>query len=397
MQFIHSEHSEEPIAHIKKYISQETSMLGHDRHGSEYWILSAQDLDTLIPLYKYDFSSISEPAVLIRLKSGWWGRHSGHDLHELFSSFSPNIECEKDLRSRLIDRLCEVQRNIHIGAMAVKRVHAEWFANQAKVDDWLHFTESSLTDEDTPVASSMTLVELFYARCIENRASTLCAILNKNECPEVDEPPPPTLTRLEKDVYKKRRLKELLFEDFLDLHFSKGWVRNDTASDLKWLYATTMASRLLADPTIFVLHKQFMMKCNSRRSKIPIPLPILTNPDGAEPEVTVDSSMFVGEVDRIEEKVEVEPVRRPSVPSRGIKPIEQIEISTGTIVHRYPSGKDAAAQMQASQGSISLCCNGLKKEAYNFAWRTYLGPPIDCEFDIYFDHFSFVIYLFVLS
>ena len=61
-----------------------------------------------------------------------------------------------------------------------------------------------------------------------------------------------------------------------------------------------------------------------------------------------------------------------------VKPLEQLDLETGTVVRRYPSGTDAALLMKASQGGISQCCNGLKSEAYNFKWRWYEGPPIDC-------------------
>lgn len=61
------------------------------------------------------------------------------------------------------------------------------------------------------------------------------------------------------------------------------------------------------------------------------------------------------------------------------KPLEQLDLETGIVLRRYPSGTDAALLMKASQGGISQCCNGLKTEAYNFKWRWYEGPPIDCK------------------
>jgi hypothetical protein len=62
-----------------------------------------------------------------------------------------------------------------------------------------------------------------------------------------------------------------------------------------------------------------------------------------------------------------------------VKPVEQLDLATGEVVRRYPSGTDAALLMKASQGGISQCCNGVKADVYNFRWRWYEGPPIDCK------------------
>jgi hypothetical protein len=62
--------------------------------------------------------------------------------------------------------------------------------------------------------------------------------------------------------------------------------------------------------------------------------------------------------------------------NRGRKsiPIEQFDIKTGEVVHRYNSATEAASLINGSQGIISDVCRGQGKIAYNFGWRLYKGP-----------------------
>lgn len=60
------------------------------------------------------------------------------------------------------------------------------------------------------------------------------------------------------------------------------------------------------------------------------------------------------------------------------KPVEQLSISSNTVLRVYSSAAAAVEQMQISQGCISKCCRGRRKSAYGFRWRFYTGPPIGC-------------------
>lgn len=366
LSYLNADTNVEPIAHIKFNVPLETSCLGHDRHDSEYWLLFAQDYETLLPLSRSavapdDQPVLTDPAILVRLTSGWWGRHTGADIGVLLSSFSSTIQCEQDLRARIIDRLYQAHKCINSGPHAIKRIHSEWFSNQRKVEKWLSANENLFESEGSE-EDLMALTELFFARSIENRVSTLTALLTKNECPDINEPPPANGTRLERDVLRKKRLRDLIFEDFMDLHHAKGWVRTDTFSQIRALYSTTTASRLLADPTMFNLYNTMMKKCPMRKADVAVPL---------------ESGEFIDE----DEYEPVEEARKSTITPTGfrVKPVEQLDLETGEVLRRYPSGREAASQMKASQGGISQCCSGIKKEAYNFRWRNYEGPAIDCK------------------
>jgi hypothetical protein len=55
------------------------------------------------------------------------------------------------------------------------------------------------------------------------------------------------------------------------------------------------------------------------------------------------------------------------------KPVEQLDLLTGEVVHRYSSATEAASLMSADQSSLSTVCLGKAKTAYNFKWRFYTG------------------------
>lgn len=59
--------------------------------------------------------------------------------------------------------------------------------------------------------------------------------------------------------------------------------------------------------------------------------------------------------------------------------IEQYDIITGRIFHRYPTTKSAAINMQSSARGIAECCKGIKSEHDGFGYRYYRGPIIDCN------------------
>jgi hypothetical protein len=66
-----------------------------------------------------------------------------------------------------------------------------------------------------------------------------------------------------------------------------------------------------------------------------------------------------------------------------IKPIEQVDLSTGRVLRRYLSGASAAKAMECGQAVISLCCRSPWPRclAYNFYWRFYRGRPIDFDLE----------------
>jgi len=65
---------------------------------------------------------------------------------------------------------------------------------------------------------------------------------------------------------------------------------------------------------------------------------------------------------------------RIAIGGKSTKCVDQICLLTGKILRRYISGTDAAVAMQVSQSPISLCCRGIKPDAYGFNWRICDDP-----------------------
>ena len=65
-------------------------------------------------------------------------------------------------------------------------------------------------------------------------------------------------------------------------------------------------------------------------------------------------------------------------------PVEQYHPTSGVVVHRYSSQREAALAMQVSHKAISRCCRGELDTLNGFGYRFYRGPPIDCECELYF-------------
>ena len=366
-----------PCSFIRRMPPYENGPLGYDRHGSEYWLLGAQDVELLLDVGRTGGKEppiTSNPAVLVRLVSGWWGRYAGEDLASLVNSFSMEYNCEQDLRSRLIARLYESQSALNCGHFAMTRTHSEWFENQRQLDRWLIAAEGNIQDCEK-VDEEMLQVETLLARAIERRVNTLTAILTKNEAPDVVDTPPASSTRLERDMIRKKRLRDMQMEEWMELHPTKGWIRMDLFSEIKMLYGSTVASRLLADPTMHILYGMFSRKCSSRKSSVPIPEAPKVDVLGiaeAKEDASYESESIDDDQSSVPNVRQVHGVTQP-------KPVEQVDPTSGVLHRRYSSVREASAAMQTSQTAISQCANGQRSEVHNFHWRWYDGPPIDCK------------------
>jgi hypothetical protein len=61
-------------------------------------------------------------------------------------------------------------------------------------------------------------------------------------------------------------------------------------------------------------------------------------------------------------------------------PVDQIDLETGEVVHRYATVLDAASAMGGRYTTILSVMNHKTADAYGFSWRKYNGADIeDCK------------------
>lgn len=235
--------------------------VGYDRLGNAYWILTVQEATTLFP-YQPNGVSIFlgsdnantegktpvEPCVLVREPNGWWGYHSGNDLPALLSSFSSEIICERVLLLKMIEKLAYTRCILHRNVLNVRLMQREWIVKRIRAEHWAHAVKFP-TENVTPIQANR-LLELVWGRCVEVRQ-----LLHYSSAYKHDDDQALNSSRAEKDAMlrKQRKVRETTIGDTFELHPSKGWDRSDIFGRIRQTSATTTATRLVADSTIYPL------------------------------------------------------------------------------------------------------------------------------------------------
>ena len=442
--------------------------LGHDRYGFEYWIFSAQFQTPLLSITgKQSKSSPSQdPCLLVRDPEGNWAKHSGYALYSLLQCFSESIPCERALKDQISEAYFDASRRYSLGALKCTQTRHEWLKKMRRNKRWLSSASAQFElthgngagDEDT-----VKLINIAYARCMETRTSLHYAVLTRDEPTEAIEQDGPPAKLERETINKRRKFRDQSMEDAYDFHYSKGWLRKDALTRVRELGASTIATKLMAEPAHFLHHAANMQK-SKLRSRVMLSVAIApSDAHGAGslatsgPLVTDSSSItntvedaaatsaadqppvsdsqdaegtgtgtgyapvemrvgaasesfhaawFDGDTDRDAEDGEAlnpsgggawgemsdrerrissgRPMRVPIVPGklvmrpppglpggnpRATKAVEQCDLYSGKVLRRYESGSVAALAMRVTQSGISLCCNGIKSEAYGFQWR----------------------------
>ena len=68
-------------------------------------------------------------------------------------------------------------------------------------------------------------------------------------------------------------------------------------------------------------------------------------------------------------------------------PVEQFDPSSGVVVHRYSSQREASIAMRTSHRTIARCCRGEIETVQGFGYRFYRGSPINCRYTSSFCEF----------
>jgi hypothetical protein len=262
--------------------------LGYDRTGREYWLLGVQENAPLEPigstLFSLGPSQKMDPSILMRerLASGEvkWKYYHG-SVEKILSSFNPMFECERILRFNMIQRLWLARRKLYSGTLRLKIGQQEWLKYLRfflqKVSRIVPIAESLSSTFLAPNIRDMAVdiciaandekmndvrtLEMLYGRCVEKRV-----LLHYTNMHRDDESASDKIQKSDKESMLKRQmaLKGILNDDVFDLNPSKGYIRGDLFTRIRDLSASTTASRLLADPSVYRLFQALVKRSISR-------------------------------------------------------------------------------------------------------------------------------------
>lgn len=417
-----------------------TAPLGHDQNGCEYWLIGCQETYTLGSFNKLGLvgdaasntnsSSWTDPCVLVRDTEGAWHKYGSTDILALFNSLNSDVPCEGAVKNSLVDRLFAAKQRIYSGLYTYNNVQlSEWFANQRKIEQWLHHLHVNMNAVLANVVHNpqeiVRLMELVYARCCESRLALYCAALSRDDIARYGDP---YLIKAERMIQgRMKRLRDAILEENAECHPLKGFQRNDSLGRMREISCCTMASRFLSDPSLQSYYQYQLRNVKWRSLDLESRVEVLEKSaeetvgdvemqvevkgGNAASDVNYDTiEMLTFLVDANDTPVKVAPfVSSPSVPvstpsarpskttvrsrdehtpkpvngnvrlpsSHATKCVEQLDFETGEVVRRYASGKEAAMVMQVSQGGISQCCTGIRSDCYGFKWRFFRGSTED--------------------
>ena len=397
-----------------------TSSLGYDRYGFEYWLLNAQQHYALLShlstagnnnnIVASGANNVPSDDILLLLrdaKNGIWYYYSDEHLEEVVRHLDPSLVYEKFLRDNLVLSILRAKFEFMNGRKVIQKTQSELLQYALRAEKWIQNISTNFMLRLSP-KDKVKALELIHARCIEVRLNIHYANIRMLY---------PNLSELDmgRTDRERKRIRDNQLEDSLDVHTVHGWHRADAFNNMRMLSTTTFATRLYNDVTLYQTFGLIMKKCRFRFRKYgnstSIIIPLLQLPIDVELEIA-DTEKVLGGEDGIrytpmdgggmpmdgeeEEEADEEEglgeygnrrslsqMRRMSGKSQRlsssfhrparVKPVEQLCLATGAVLRRYASGTDAAAAMQASQSGISLCCKGLKPDAFGFKWRFFEG------------------------
>lgn len=369
-----------------------------------------------------------EPCLLLRDKSGQWYYNTGNELNRVIHSLSPAIQSEKLLKYRLIEKYLSFRSMLFSSTLNVKAGQQVWIERKHAMERWI--VESPLFAGPNDSHRCRQL-EVTLARSCESRMNVYYAHYFRDE----DELDRSQRAEREAALRKQKKIRDLMTEESFDMHLTKGWHHRDSSIRIRQLAACSNATKIHGDPAIAGILTSIISK-SPFLSKYPSDTegPGIVKQDQIQADMSCPNSTVIpmecndveviGEEPKAEaslgndnldiavmeqdillespDQLQIDKVAQSELEanhrkSTVTKAIEQLHVVTGEVLRIYPSGREAAAFMNISQSGISLCTNGQKTDANGFRWRSYDGPPIDCEYSIPLLLYYFFLMFFMFS
>ena len=113
--------------------------LGYDRYGREYWLMGVQENMSLMSLAQAHLTTPNatriDPSILIKEPCGWWGVYNGADISALVDSFSDHINCERNLKDNMIQRLLFARRKLFSGMLRLRTSQKDWLSKMLRAEN----------------------------------------------------------------------------------------------------------------------------------------------------------------------------------------------------------------------------------------------------------------------
>jgi hypothetical protein len=373
-----------------------TVSLGFDRTGREYWLLDEQNR-TLVGGFNQTYSQYidDEPVLLVREPSiNTWSYICTSSVHELLDYFSSKYLCERFLYKNISSKIEKFRENILKINLKSKCSQDQWLAGFRSFEFWFSGIQAMVNNSVNPLDTPrrLKLQELGIARCLEFRVGGHYAFLNKifdvNEGEKGNSTSGASATGTTSGAStahdsKKKLSRQKLLENVYDCHSTLGWLRQDSYQRIRELSANTIATKILCDPTMYDSYSLYMRKTPFRKKNLHLDeigsnprAYIKPLPSAAAINTRQTTTLLQSRGQSREESTkgggggsDDDEVSARHSGSASSKSVEQIHIETGQVLRRWPSGTKAASVLGVSRSGISVCCSGVKDEAFGFRWR----------------------------
>lgn len=307
--------------------------LGEDQYHNKYFFLSAQ---VQMYLHGIHVRNVSEPLLFVYTMGKLHCVHCNH-IPPVYQSLTNTVQCEYLLKYAMQTHFTIIKKAL-IALQAIKTSYSMFIGNPNIVAMYCQ----KQVDLPHTLVSKMLSLEIGYLRCVEYRSAMYAAFINHSNA----------------DV-KKRYLRTIVSDGFCEVDSTHGYFFRDLYHGIRMLNSNTVASKLLAESAYLDI-----LRAHFKKNRVRVYCK-----SGAEP-VSHSFPGFIG--------TSLTPTQDDDQGESGRlgKPVEQLHLITGDVLRRYSSGRDAAALMEVSQSGISLCCKGIKPDAFGFKWRFYEGMQI---------------------
>lgn len=359
----------------KTELLSRTVSLGFDRTGREYWLLDEQNR-TLIGGYNQTYSQYidDEPVLLVREPSAnTWSYICTSSIHELLDYLSSHFVCERFLYKNISSKIDVTRENLSRTNLKITCSQDPWLSGFRGFEMWFSGLQAMVYNTTNPLDTprSLKLQELTLARCLEFRLGVHYAFINK-----VFESHPEEENGTSNES-KKKISRHKLLEYVYDCHSTLGWLRHDSYERIRELSANTIAIKLLCDPSFYEFHANNMRKCIFRKKNLhydeigPNPRAYIKPISAGSVHTRQAANLLQSHPSKDDVKINVddEEFDIHHSGSASSKAVEQLHVETGQVLRRWPSGTKAANVLGVSRSGISVCCSGVKEEAFGFKWR----------------------------